>query len=155
MMHVNTYEFVENIPSAEALANLRKLVGWREIDERSMAKGLANSLYAVFVKVEEEVIGTARVVGDSSTCFYIQDVIVKPGCQGLGIGTTMMHKVMDFIGENACTGATIGLMSAKGKEGFYEKFGFRRRPSESFGHGMFQLWIPKKEAAGGEWSRNE
>lgn len=140
------YEIIENIPPAGVVANLRKLVGWREVDEQGIARGLENSLYAVFVKTEEAIIGTARVVGDGSTCFYIQDVIVKPGYQRLGIGTAMLNKVMVFIGENACAGATVGLMSAKGKEGFYEKFGFQRRTGDSFGHGMFQFWPPEEGA---------
>ena len=31
---------------------------------------------------------------------------------------------MGFIEKNACHGAVIGLMAAKNKEGFYEKYGF-------------------------------
>jgi hypothetical protein len=52
----------------------------------------------------------------------------------------LMNEVMKFIRENACLGAVVGLMSAQGKEGFYEKFGFWKRPTERFGHGMMQFW---------------
>jgi hypothetical protein len=38
----------------------------------------------------------------------------------------------------------ICLMAAKGKEGFYKKFGFEERPNDKSGAGM-TLWI-KKEA---------
>lgn len=31
-------------------------------------------------------------------------------------------------------------MSAKGKEKFYKRYGFWKRPNEHFGHGMMQLW---------------
>ena len=34
----------------------------------------------------------------------------------------------------------INLQAAKGKEGFYKKFGFIERPNENFGPGM-HLWI--------------
>jgi hypothetical protein len=52
----------------------------------------------------------------------------------------MMKEIMNYIAENACEGAIVGLMSAQGKEEFYEKFGFRKRPNEKFGHGMMQFW---------------
>ncbi|GIM30564.1 hypothetical protein CPJCM30710_32300 [Clostridium polyendosporum] len=47
------------------------------------------------------------------------------------------------ISKNACSGAVAGLMSPKGKEAFYEKFGFWKRPNENFGHGMIQFWERK------------
>lgn len=133
------YEIIEGMPTGVDILKLRKSVGWREIDVASMEKGLANSLYSVFVVINKEVIGVARVVGDGSTCFYLQDVIVKPAYQKLGIGVAMMEKIMEYISKNTSLGATVDLMSVKGKEAFYEKFGFRKRPSESFSHGMFQI----------------
>lgn len=140
IMQNYNYEVIEGIPPVDAMLTLRKLAGWRDIDKKSMEKGLANSLYGVVAVLDKEIIGAARVVGDGSTCFYIQDVIVKPEYQKLGIGAVMMTKVMDFISENAYPGTIVGLMSAKGKEGFYEKFGFWKRPNEKFGHGMIQFW---------------
>jgi hypothetical protein len=51
-----------------------------------------------------------------------------------------MNRVMKFINENAAVGAVVGLMAAKGKESFYEKYGFCKRPDENFGAGMIQFW---------------
>ena len=134
------YQVVERKPTAEELSELRQSVGWISRDLEAYEKGLQNSLYGVCVLVKEKVIGTARVVGDGSTCFYIQDVIVKPEYQRMGIGSEMMKKVMGFIEKNACHGAVIGLMAAKNKEGFYEKYGFWQRPNEQYGCGMTQFW---------------
>jgi hypothetical protein len=36
----------------------------------------------------------------------------------------------------------VMLMAAKNKEGFYEKFGFIKRPDETYGAGMSQ-WLLK------------
>jgi GNAT superfamily N-acetyltransferase len=119
---------------------LRQSVNWGIPDKESLSKGLDNSLYGVCAFVEDTVIGTARVVGDGATVFYIQDVIVNPSCQRMGIGMAIMEKVMDYIGRNACMGAVVGLMSAKGKEEFYKRFGFWERPNEGFGAGMMQFW---------------
>ncbi|BBB89486.1 MAG TPA: GNAT family N-acetyltransferase [Methylomusa anaerophila] len=142
-MDKGKYEIIEGLPAAKEIVKLRNLVGWGDVDQESMEKGLASSLYAVFVLLDEEVIGTARIVGDGSTCFYIQDVIVKPGHQKMGIGTAVMKRIMNYISKNACSGAIVGLMAAKGKEDFYEKFGFWKRPNENFGHGMIQFWDKK------------
>lgn len=97
-------------------------------------------MYCVCAQIEDEVVGMARVVGDGSICFYIQDVIVKPEYQSMGIGKKMMESVMIYISKNAGSGAIVGLMSAKGKEEFYKKFGFWQRPNDNFGHGMMQFW---------------
>lgn len=102
---------------------------------------MENSLFSVCVLIEEKVIGTARIVGDGKTCFYMQDVIVHPIHQRKGIGTQIMKNAMNYIRHNACKGAVVGLMSAKGKEKFYKRYGFWKRPNEHFGHGMMQFWV--------------
>lgn len=139
------YELVERKPTAEEMVSLRQSVNWGIPDIQSLSMGLENSLYGVCAVIGDEIIGTARVVGDGVTVFYVQDVIVKPAYQRMGIGHAMMEKVMDYIGRNACTGAVAGLMSAKGKEDFYRRFGFWERPNENFGAGMMQFWERKDE----------
>ena len=134
------FELIERKPSAEELFILRESVGWGIGDKEAFENGLKNSLYGVCVFKDGEIIGTARIIGDGNTCFYIQDVIVKPGYQKMGIGFEMMNKLMKYIEIHACSGAVVGLMAAKEKEGFYEKFGFWNRPNEHFGHGMMQFW---------------
>jgi len=42
----------------------------------------------------------ARVIGDSGLYFYIQDVIVLPQYQKMGIGILMMERVMNFLDNN-------------------------------------------------------
>lgn len=134
------YELIKRKPTAEELINLRESIGWGIPNKESLQKGLDNSLYGVCAIADGKVIGTARVVGDGFTVFYIQDVIVNPSFQRMGIGMTMMKAVMNYIGDNSCNGAVVGLMSAKGKEEFYKRFGFLERPNESFGAGMIQFW---------------
>lgn len=72
--------------------------------------------------------------------FYIQDVIVVPVWQRRGIGTLLMDRVMEYIKRNAFEQSYVGLMSAKGKEPFYEKYGFTARPTEILGAGMTMFW---------------
>ena len=85
-------------------------------------------------------IGMARVIGDAGLVFYVQDVIVLPEYQHQGIGTQLMDAVMKFIRSHAHHNTIIGLMAARDKEPFYEKYGFIARPTENFGAGMTQFW---------------
>lgn len=137
---MNHFETIERKPTPEELEGLRKAVNWGIPDRESLEIGLKNSLFGVCAFIEGNVIGTARIVGDGKTCFYIQDVIVHPAYQRKGVGTEMMKKVMNYISDNACKGAVVGLMSAKGKEEFYNKYGFWKRPNDHFGNGMMQFW---------------
>lgn len=77
-----------------------------------------------------------RVVGDGYMYFYVQDVVVSPEYQGQGIGLMLVDKIEGYLTSAASKGATIGLLSAKGKEGFYRQYGYIDRPSESLGMGM-------------------
>jgi predicted N-acetyltransferase YhbS len=134
------YRLIERKPTVAEFFELRDAVGWGTGDPDAYEKGLENSLYSVCAVLGDEIVGTARVVGDGSICFYVQDVIVKPEHQQSGIGRALMEKVMDYIAENACVGAVVGMMVAKGRASFYERFGFWARPNEEFGPGMMQFW---------------
>ena len=72
----------------------------------------------------------------TSICFYIQDIIVIPDFQNQGIGFQIMSNIMDFIKTNGTNNCFIGLMSALGREAFYTKFGFTKRPNDKLGCGM-------------------
>jgi predicted N-acetyltransferase YhbS len=141
---MSNYELIRRKPTAGELLSLREAVGWGSLDKDRLQKGLDNSLFGVCAVAGDAAIGTARVVGDGFTVFYIQDVIVNPAFQRMGVGMAMMQAVMDYICEKACEGAVVGLMSAKGKEEFYKRFGFWTRPGENYGAGMVQFWESKK-----------
>ncbi|MGD0166770.1 MAG: GNAT family N-acetyltransferase [Gaiellaceae bacterium] len=134
------FQLEERTPTVVEFDELRRSVGWRTGDAEAFEHGLRKSLYAVCALVEGLVVGTARVVGDESTCFYVQDVIVRPEHQRMGIGTALMEKAMSYIDRSACAGAVVGIMVAKNREAFYEKFGFWQRPNEEYGPGMMQFW---------------
>ena len=87
----------------------------------------------------EQLAGFGRVVGDGHLYFYIQDLIVAPTYRGRGVGKQIMERLIEEIKNRATSGAMIGLMSAHGKEAFYEKFGFIVRPNDVFGAGMIRL----------------
>jgi len=67
-----------------------------------------------------------RLVGDGAMYWYLQEIIVAPKFQKQGIGTLIVKHLIDYAKANSLTGTftTIGGVSAKGKEPFYEKMGF-------------------------------
>ena len=71
-----------------------------------------------------------RSVSDGFMYWYVQDVHVNPQYQGKGIGKEIMRYLEQFVERNRLpeTFVTIGLVAAKGKEGFYEKLGYIARP---------------------------
>lgn len=131
---------VEQLPTGAQFIQLRQAVGWRLPSEEAAAQALPNSLYGVCAYVGAQLVGMARIIGDGGLAYYIQDVIVLPEYQGQGIGAQLMDKVMDYVRAHAAHNAVIGLMAATGKEPFYEKYGFTRRPNDRLGAGMTIFW---------------
>jgi ribosomal protein S18 acetylase RimI-like enzyme len=123
-------------PLVEDFLVLRTKVGWGDLNSDLAEKSLKNSLFHVTIFDEEQLIGMGRVVGDGAMYFYIQDVIVDPSYQAQGIGTTLMDTVEGYLRFTARKGSTIGLLAAKGKEGFYARYGYIQRPNNTLGNGM-------------------
>jgi ribosomal protein S18 acetylase RimI-like enzyme len=131
---------VEKLPTPQEYNWLRNLVGWRTYQEDVIAIALPNTLYCVCAYRGEQLVGMARIIGDGGMVYYIQDVIVIPDYQRQGIGTQMMDMIMVFIRLHASHNSIIGLMSAVGKEAFYERYGFTVRPTDKLGAGMTMHW---------------
>lgn len=130
------WNIVEALPTPEQYNRLRRSIRWKIIDALALEKTLSRSLYGVCAFMDEEIIGMSRVIGDGGLVFYIQDMIVRPEYQGFGIGAAMMKCVMSYIESHAYPEAIVGLMSSRGREGFYKKFGFVNRPGHGMGSGM-------------------
>jgi GNAT superfamily N-acetyltransferase len=126
----------ERLPSAPDYNRLRAAVGWGTYSEDIIERALTASLYGVCAVSGDEVVGMARVIGDSGLVYYLQDVIVLPEYQRQGIGTKMMDHLMDYIHSNTSHNSIVGLMAAKGSETFYQGYGFTPRPNERLGCGM-------------------
>ena len=133
-------EITERLPSAEEYNDLRRSVGWGTYDQELITRALPQSLYSVCADVNGRFVGMARIVGDGGLVFYIQDVAVHPDFQRQGIGKRMMDKIMEYIRAHASHNTIVALMSAYGKERFYEQYGFVRRPTDRLGCGMTIFW---------------
>lgn len=128
----------DNNLSAADYANLRKMIGWSEITETQAQRGIDHTTFLITAKEDGKTIAMARVLFDYGYTAYISDVIVLPQYQGHGIGRYMLEEIFSFLESHSVPGEYVSyfLQAAAGKEGFYEKFGFVRRPQGEMGAGM-------------------
>ena len=130
--------YKNEIPATE-YNNLRVGAGWRSLSIEQAEVGLSNSAYLISAWDDDKPIGVARVISDRGYIYLIVDVIVAPDYQGQGIGRHMVEEIEVWLRQEKEGKPTmmVYLMAAEGKEEFYEKFGFRRRPGEGhMGAGM-------------------
>jgi GNAT superfamily N-acetyltransferase len=129
-----------NAVSAVDCNKLRNSAGWPQMHLKQIETGLANSTFIIGAKDGDSVVGMARIISDGGYAYFIVDVLVLPEYQRKGIGKTMMGKIMEHIygklNDDYCI--QIDLLAAKGKEKFYEEFGFIKRPDNNYGCGMTQ-----------------
>ena len=127
--------------SAKEYCALRSAVGWQPIVEEQAQSGLEHSDVIVSCRDGETVVGCARIFWDKGYIAYLADVMVKPEYQKQGIGKQLVNECISYIDRQLKEGwrIKIVIVSAKGKEPFYKKFGFEVRPNLNDGAGM-QLW---------------
>ena len=135
---------ITNYMTGEEYNHLRETVDWQPISLGQAKRGLQNTTFLVVVRDEGKAIAMGRALFDYGYTAYIGDVIVKPEYQGKGIGKTIVEKLINYVMNAAEPEDRIMFIlgAAKGKEGFYEKIGFEKRPNDFSGHGM-TMWRKK------------
>jgi GNAT superfamily N-acetyltransferase len=121
---------------ATEFLKLRDALDWGRLSSEDAQRSLDRSLFFARAMDGDEVVGFGRVVGDGVMYFYIQDMMVAANRQGEGIGARILESLLQQIRGVAIKGATVGLMAARGKSGFYARYGFIKRPSEIYDAGM-------------------
>lgn len=128
----------ENVNSVEEYNYLYDAVGWGSYDDKISKKALENTMYSVSVYDGDKIIGYGRIIGDGICFLYIHDVMVDPKYQNKKIGSQIMNKLLETINqiklENPYVRVYLG--ASKGKEKFYERFGFITREDVNLGSGM-------------------
>ncbi|GED70488.1 N-acetyltransferase [Brevibacillus reuszeri] len=108
-----SFEIIERTPTLDEFHQLCVSVGWEKMMNFKIIKdSLENSLYSVVVLSESKIIGMGRIIGDGYVYFYLQDIVVLPEFQRMGIGTMIMDKLMSYLKKNAPDQAFIGLFSS-------------------------------------------
>jgi predicted GNAT family N-acyltransferase len=140
---MDNIEFTDHISVSDYM-ELRKTVDFRALSFGQAETALKNMAFLIVAKRNDETVGMTRLIFAGAYIAVLVDVIVTPKYQGQGIGKTMIEKALEYIKINMVDGeqVLVMLMAAKDREGFYEKFGFIKRPDETYGAGMSQ-WLLK------------
>ena len=79
------------------IINLYESVGWVNYVEHPerLREGYKNSLCVLAAYKDTELAGILRTVGDNATILFIQDIIVLPKYQRMGIGTKLIKSAME------------------------------------------------------------
>lgn len=129
-----TFEYAT--PETADFIALREECGWERATEQDAETALANTLCSVCCYEGETLIGMGRIIGDGALYFFVEDIVVRPAYQGQQVGKTIVDMLLAKIAPMQSKVSCTGLFAAKGKEGFYSRFGFSARPSETKGAGM-------------------
>lgn len=130
-------EYRKNTLCYEDYCKLRESVGWQNSFKVQTQTALDNSLYIVTAVDQGKVVGMGRLTGDGMY-YMIVDVVVHPAHQGQKIGTDIIKMLTEYVQDQTPVDgrSSIFLIAEPGKEGFYEKAGFRKIPHEYCGSGM-------------------
>ena len=115
-----TFEINEQV-SAEQLSSLRESVGWNRM-EKELSNPKMTSYYHIAAFEDNELIGYVDCISNGVTDAYIQDLMVKPGYQGKGIGSELMNKMIEYLKESHIY--MISVIFDENLKSFYERFGF-------------------------------
>lgn len=108
-------------------------VNWKSVSETLKRVGMAYhdpnvhrmafeaSHTTVFVYHDDRLIGFGRAISDGAYQAAVYDCAVVPEFQGKGLGTTIMTNILSRLSH-----CNIILYASPGKEGFYQKHGFRK-----------------------------
>ncbi len=132
--------FKINSISVQEYLDIRSKVHWKVLLPKQAQMALDNSLYMIGAYDGEQLVGMGRIVGDGAVICYIQDLIVAPDYQRMGIGSKVLNALITYVKELKMENSQmmLCLMCAKGREGFYEQHGFCGRPTDTLGPGMIQ-----------------
>ncbi len=130
-------EFLENVLERADYCALRESVGWRNFPQTQVENAMRDTRYSILVRDGQRSVAMGRLLGDSLYALIV-DVVVRPECQGKGIGSEILRRLLDFAAQDAPEGGRVSvqLIAEPGKEGFYERLGFRKIPHAHCGSGM-------------------
>ena len=131
-----------NSLSVEEYISILNTVGWKIPSKRLLEKSLKNGINVKCV-IDKETIGMARFVSDGGYAGLLMDVVVMPKFQGNGYGKLLINSLLDYLKNQLEDDEEmmIQLLSAPGKQSFYNLFGFKIK-KEVVEDGIY-MWMKK------------
>jgi GNAT superfamily N-acetyltransferase len=120
-------KIIARIPTEKESSSLASAVGWSSPAKPDNDK--VGSLPIVFAVIAEniltgEIVGSALLLGDHRSFYYVKDVVVHPDWQGKRIGSALMMQIKNWLDKNGADNALVGLFAKETLEPFYQQFGF-------------------------------
>ncbi len=86
-----------DIPSVDELVDLYNSVNWTAYtaEPESLAAAVAASTFVITARIDGRLIALARALSDDVSIFYLQDLLVRPGNQGNGIGRQLLDQCLE------------------------------------------------------------
>ncbi len=124
-------------PPAPDYNRLFETTGWNksyQADPHELHRAISDSWYVLSAYDNNRLVGFGRIISDGVLYALICDLIVDPACQGKGIGSILLNKLIEHCHLQDIR--VIWLFAAKGKSAFYKRFGFLERPVDAPGMQM-------------------
>lgn len=99
---------------------------WKEHYDKNSIPDLIKGSFAFAVAIDKQnnkTIGMGRVLSDSVSDAYLQDIVILPEYRKKGIGKKLILSLVDFCKKRGVT--WIALISEPDQEQFYKKLGFK------------------------------
>ena len=130
-------ELADNALTPGIYNALREAVGWSAYPVSQAQSALKARALNVVAFSEEGPVAMGSMIGDG-IYYLLVDIVVAPRCQGTGIGTAIIERLIQTARNSLSAGerCSVQLVAAQGKEAFYKKFGFAEIPDRKSGHGM-------------------
>lgn len=109
----------------DIIYNLLKPTYWANDRSKETIKQSIDHSFSFGVYVEGKQIGFARVISDQAVFSWILDVVIDPAYQGRGIGSSLIHCIL----EHPQLKNTKFALATKDAQPFYETFNFTERTS--------------------------
>lgn len=117
-----TWTYDSSLINWEQLSELYRIAPLGDKPADDLKTVFTNSKFTCFVFDNEILIGVGRALADGVDCSYICDVAIHPEYQGLGLGREIISTLVKLSANHK----KIILYANPGKEGFYNKLGFKQ-----------------------------
>ncbi len=104
-----------------AVSGLLKNAGMAYYEPDVQKKAFEASHTTVFIYHADTLIGLGRALSDGAYQAAVYDCAVSPEYQGKGIGKIIITNILSKLSH-----CNVILYATPGKEGFYQKYGFKR-----------------------------
>jgi GNAT superfamily N-acetyltransferase len=129
------YTIQHAIPSVGDYRRLQEEVGLSPKSLEAAERGLPNTLFAVQVLADDEVVSMGRVIGDSGCFHQVVDIAVLPEHQGRGLGKAILGEIAEYIEREMPASGYVSLLADGKAYQLYEQYGFALSTPASVGDG--------------------